>query len=80
MLLLRLIDLYQVILLVAALVTWISLPPTAAPYVRILHSVTEPVLRPLRKIIPQMGNMDITPIAAMIILEIISYILSRILF
>lgn len=44
------------------------------PLVAILHQVTDPVLDPLRKIIPTMGMIDLTPLVAMILLQFIASI------
>jgi YggT family protein len=42
------------------------------PIVRALVSVTEPVLEPLRRVIPPIGMIDITPMIAMIALFVIA--------
>jgi YggT family protein len=38
---------------------------------QVLVQVTEPILAPLRRIIPMIGMFDITPIVAFILLQII---------
>ena len=40
-----------------------------------LHLITEPILAPLRRIIPMIGMLDITPIVAIILLYIIDMVL-----
>ena len=35
---------------------------------RILNQVTEPILRPIRRVIPPMGGMDLSPIIVFVIL------------
>jgi YggT family protein len=42
----------------------------------VLRQITEPILAPLRRIIPLIGTIDITPIVAIIILQIISQVLA----
>jgi YggT family protein len=42
----------------------------------VLRQITEPILAPLRRIIPLIGMIDITPIVAIIILQIISQVLA----
>lgn len=37
----------------------------------ILHQMTEPVLGPLRRVIPPLGMFDLTPMIALILLEVI---------
>lgn len=44
------------------------------PLVAILHQVTEPVLEPLRRVIPTVGMIDLTPLVAMILLQAIASI------
>jgi YggT family protein len=41
----------------------------------VLRQITDPILAPLRRIIPLIGMMDITPIVAIIILQIISQVI-----
>ena len=46
---------------------------------QVLLQVTEPIMAPLRRIIPRIGMFDITPIVAFILLQIIGDILIRVL-
>ena len=41
-----------------------------------LNRVTEPVLRPIRRVIPYMGNIDISPIIAILLLEALQMVLA----
>jgi YggT family protein len=36
-----------------------------------LTRVTEPVLRPIRNILPHLGNIDISPIIALVLIEVV---------
>ena len=56
-------------ILIGAIMSFISPQPT--PLGEILHLISSPILRPLRRIIPPIGGMDITPIPAMIILQVL---------
>jgi len=53
---------------------WFSPSPTHRLAI-ILLQITEPFLRPLRRIIPRAGTLDFTPLAAIVILMLISYLL-----
>jgi YggT family protein len=57
-----------------ALLSWFNLGPSH-PLVRILYDVTEPILSPLRRVIPTIGMIDITPIAALILLQVAQNVL-----
>ena len=65
-----LIEIYRYILLAAVLASWI---PDAAnhPIVRFLDRVTEPVLAPLRRVIPPVGGFDLSPLIAFILLGLL---------
>jgi YggT family protein len=39
--------------------------------VTLLYEVTEPILAPLRNVIPRIGMIDITPLAAIILIQVI---------
>jgi YggT family protein len=41
----------------------------------VFRQITNPILAPLRRIIPLIGMMDITPIVAIVILQIIGQVL-----
>ena len=55
---------------VRVLLTWLPIDQNN-PIVRVLFDVTEPVLAPFRKIIPRIGMFDLSPIAAMLIIQFI---------
>ncbi len=53
-----------------AILSWFSPTPTNMATV-ILYRVTEPLLAPLRRIIPRAGMLDFTPLIAIILLQLI---------
>jgi YggT family protein len=61
---------------IRSMLSWFPIDPSG-PIVRGLTSVTEPVLEPLRRVIPRIGMIDITPMVAMILLFAIAGILQR---
>ena len=69
-----LFNLYSFLILARVLLSWINVSPYH-PAVVFIYEVTEPVLRPLRNIIPPIGMLDISPIAALILLQILESII-----
>ncbi len=64
-----LLELYKWVVIIAALISWVN-PDPYNPIVRFLYSVTEPVFRPIRRLIGyRLGPIDISPI--IVILAII---------
>ena len=68
----------RVALLIRVLSSWF---PRAAgsPWLRWSFGATEWMLRPLRRVIPSMGMVDITPIVAYFILQLAEGLVSRVL-
>jgi YggT family protein len=46
-----------------------------SPLILILDEITEPILRPLRSIVPRLGMLDITPIVALVMLQLLQSLL-----
>jgi YggT family protein len=61
-------------ILARVLLSWIRVSPYH-PAVEFLYRITEPILAPLRRAIPPLGMVDITPVIALILLQIIQQIL-----
>ncbi len=53
---------------VRVLLTWLPIDQSN-PIVRVLFDVTEPVLAPFRRIIPRIGMFDLSPLAAMLVIQ-----------
>ena len=58
-------------ILARVILSWVRLDPEN-PLVRIVWEITEPIMRPLRRIIPPLGGtFDITPMVALFLLEVV---------
>ncbi|WP_206609542.1 YggT family protein [Thiohalobacter thiocyanaticus] len=56
-------------ILIQAILSWVN-PGGYNPALAILYSLTEPVLRPLRGLIPPISGIDLSPLFAILILEV----------
>ncbi len=63
--LIQLIDVYSLIIVAAVVVSWTNVP-REHPALRLLRRLTEPVLAPIRKVLPPMGGMDLSPLVLLI--------------
>lgn len=61
----------QIALLVRVITSWVRVSPYSK-WVRWSYVLTEPILRPLRRVIPSLGMIDITPIVAYFVLQLLS--------
>jgi len=66
-------------ILLRVLFSWINPDPDNA-LVRLVYQVTEPILSPLRRVIPPFAGLDITPIIALFLLELIQRFLFSLIF
>jgi len=57
-------------IVIQALLSWIN-PGTYNPAVNLLHTLTEPVLRPVRRLLPPISGMDLSPLLAILALEVV---------
>jgi YggT family protein len=72
-----LLEVYKWVVIVAALISWVS-PDPYNPIVRLLYSVTEPVFRPIRRLIGhRLGPIDISPIIVILAIIFIQSFLVR---
>jgi YggT family protein len=65
-------------IIIRALISWFNLPPSN-PIVSLLASITDPILVPLRRVVPTIGVIDITPIVAIILLNLVEYSIRQLL-
>ena len=67
-------ELLTIAIILRAILSWFSPRQTNILSV-ILYRITEPVLAPLRRIIPRTGMVDFSPLAALILLQLIIYLI-----
>ena len=73
LLLQQVLSLYMVVIVIRALVSWVS-PDPRNPIVQALHRITEPVLAPLRSLVPPQvfGGLDVSPILAIVLISLLN--------
>ncbi|MEZ4552414.1 MAG: YggT family protein [Dehalococcoidia bacterium] len=59
-----------------SILTWFPID-RGGPVFQALDAITEPILQPLRRIVPLIGMIDITPMVAIFLLYAISYALGQ---
>lgn len=69
---------FNLLLLARILLSWFN-PDPNSPIVRFLYNVTEPVLAPIRRVLPPAGMFDLSPIVALIGATILEELLIRLL-
>ena len=70
MILYQLLDLYSVVVLVAVVASWVQLPPSN-PIGRVVYGLTEPLLKPIRRVLPPTGGIDFSPLVLLVLVQIL---------
>lgn len=70
-LLYAILQIYSLILLARVLITWFPNVDRHNPIVQFLFDATEPVLKPIRDMLPQTGMMDFSPLVAFLIITVL---------
>lgn len=67
-------QLLQWLIIARILVSWVPIDPRH-PVIRFIESVTEPLLAPLRRLIPPIGGpgmrLDVSPLVAVLLLQLV---------
>ena len=79
-LIIAVLDIYKWVVIAAVIVSWLTAfnvinqhNDIVRTLLRILYALTEPVFRPIRKIIPPMGGLDLSPIIVFLIIWFLQY-------
>jgi YggT family protein len=65
-----LVNIYFFALLAMIILSWVA-PGSNNPAIYLLHQITEPVMVPVRKLLPAMGGLDFSPILVFILINVI---------
>lgn len=71
------VDVLRLAIILVVVVSWLPISPFSR-WVRWAFAITEPILRPLREIVPKVAMFDITPIVAYFLLGILEWAILRI--
>jgi YggT family protein len=71
-----LLYLYSYVIIAAALISWVS-PDPRNPIVQVLRQITEPVLAPVRRMLPpwKTGGLDLSPIIVLLAIQFIERVI-----
>jgi YggT family protein len=71
------LEIYMWVIIIRALISWVN-PDPYNPIVQVLTRLTEPVLRPIRKLVPPYKvGLDFSPLIAILIIIFLQYALIR---
>ena len=76
-----LLNIYSWVIIAAALISWVS-PDPRSPIVIFLRRVTEPVLAPIRRLLPpwKTAGLDFSPIIVLIAIQFVERVILPLLY
>lgn len=72
------LSVYSFILLARVLMTWFPNVDPYHPVVRFLYQATEPVLAPVRQLLPPMAGFDFSPVVVLVAISLIRTLILRV--
>jgi len=60
------------VIVIEVIFSWVNPYAPLAPFIR---AVNEPFMRPLRRLVPRIGNVDLSPLVALLLLQIGLYLI-----
>lgn len=66
---------FELLLLARILLSWFPNMDRENPLIRLVYDITEPVLRPIRNMLPQTGMFDFSPLIVLVIIQVLTVFL-----
>lgn len=81
------LNLYWYVILASVIVSWLvafgvinTYNPTVRTIMDVIYRLTEPALRPIRRVLPDFGAVDLSPVALWLILYFLIRVLEQVRF
>lgn len=66
---------YMIALIIQAVISWVN-PGSYNPISSLLYGLNEPLLRPVRRILPPIGGLDLSPLVIILLLNVLQIIIT----
>ncbi|MBV8191596.1 MAG: YggT family protein [Alphaproteobacteria bacterium] len=83
----QILDIYSWVIIASAIVSWLVAfgvvnvrNQVVRMLVDLLYRLTEPVLRPIRRLLPNLGGIDISPVIALLLIIFLRHLLREYVF
>jgi YggT family protein len=70
-----LLEVVKWLVIIRAVMSWFTSPHSRNPVVEMIRRVTDPILRPIASVVPNMGGIDISPLVAFFLIVILQRII-----
>ncbi len=73
--LVNIITLYEGLIILRAIFSWFSSPNTENRLIEMLNQLTDPILKPVREMLPATNSIDFSPLIVLVGLELVKRVL-----
>ena len=70
------VNIFTILIIGRALLSWFD-PGMQTPVGRVLRDITEPIIAPIRQVMPSLGMFDLSPIVALLLVRLIGQMIVR---
>jgi YggT family protein len=79
-LIIRLLDLVIVLIIIRAILSWIRIGHESPfrPVVDMVYRITEPILAPVRGLLPRMGGFDLSPLLVLVAIRVLQAVVRNV--
>ena len=78
------LDIYSAIIIASAIMSWLvafGVINVRNQFIRVivdfLYRITAPVLRPIRRLLPNLGGIDISPVVALLLIIVVQHFIAN---
>jgi YggT family protein len=75
----RAIQLLSILVFARVLLSWVPSVDYGHPLISLIVRITDPILQPVRRLLPPIGGLDLSPIIAILLLNLVGQLLHQIL-
>ena len=68
---------FMALLIIDAIFSWVNPHAPLAPFV---HALNTPILRPIRRVVPPVGGVDLSVLVALVLIQIIQFVLRQVFY
>ena len=68
---------FMALLIIDAIFSWVNPSAPLAPFV---HALNTPILRPIRRVVPPIGGVDLSVLVALVLIQIIQFVVRQLFF
>ena len=73
----QLLSIIELLIIARVITSWVASPASRNPFVLFIRGVTDPILEPIRSILPRTGPFDFAPMVAIFAIYLLQNLIAR---